>query len=67
MNKHRRLPEMHLVGNKYLGVVFINNEDKILTLSIYPVKLTLEFYDNERLQIRLSIFKAELGLFVGYQ
>ena len=58
---------MHLIGNKYLGVVFINNEDKILTLSIYPVKLTLEFYDNERLQIRLSIFKAELGLFVGYQ
>ena len=58
---------MHLIGNKYLGVVFINNEDKILTLSIYPVKLTLEFYDNERLQIRLSIFKAELGLFIGYQ
>jgi len=56
-----------IIGNKYLGVVFINNEDKILTLSIYPVKLTLEFYDNERLQIRLSIFKAELGLFIGYQ
>tara|TARA_R110002020_G_scaffold310597_1_gene526281 strand:+ start:240 stop:425 length:186 start_codon:yes stop_codon:yes gene_type:complete len=57
-----------IVGSKYLGIVFIDdNEDKILTLSIYPIKLTLEFYDNERLQIRLSIFKAELGLFIGYQ
>ena len=36
-------------------------------LSIYPIKLTLELYDNERLQIRLSIFKAQLGLFLEYQ
>ena len=57
----------HVIGNEYLGIVFINNEDKLLTLSVYPIKLTLEFYDNERLQIRLSIFKAELGLFIGYQ
>jgi hypothetical protein len=57
----------HVIGNEYLGVAFINNEDKLLTLSIYPIRLTLEFYDNERLQIRLSIFKAELGLFIGYR
>ena len=57
----------HAIGNEYLGIVFINDEDKLLTLSVYPIRLTLELYDNERLQIRLSIFKAELGLFIGYQ
>ena len=57
----------HAIGNEYLGIVFINDEDKLLTLSVYPIRLTLEFYDNERLQIRLSIFKAELGLFIGYR
>jgi hypothetical protein len=57
----------HAIGNEYLGIVFINNEDKLLTLSVYPIRLTLELYDNERLQIRLSIFKAELGLFIGYR
>ena len=57
----------HVIGNEYLGIVFINDEDKLLTLSVYPIRLTLELYDNERLQIRLSIFKAELGLFIGYQ
>tara|TARA_R110000824_G_scaffold93934_1_gene227047 strand:+ start:83 stop:265 length:183 start_codon:yes stop_codon:yes gene_type:complete len=57
----------HAIGNEYLGIVFINDEDKLLTLSVYPIRLTLELYDNERLQIRLSIFKAELGLFIGYR
>ena len=57
----------HAIGNEYLGIVFINDEDKLLTLSVYPIRLTLEFYDNERLQIRLSIFKAQLGLFLEYQ
>ena len=57
----------HAIGNEYLGIVFINDEDKLLTLSVYPIRLTLELYDNERLQIRLSIFKAQLGLFLEYQ
>ena len=55
------------MGNETLGIVIINEEDKIIALSIYPIKLTLELYDNERLQIRLSIFKLELGLFIGYR
>ena len=59
--------KIKVIGNKYLGIVIINNEDKLLTLSIYPIKLTLELYDNERLQIRLSIFKIQLGLFIEYQ
>ena len=59
--------KIKVIGNKHLGIAIINNEDKLLTLSIYPIKLTLELYDNERLQIRLSIFKAELGLFIGYR
>ena len=59
--------KIKVIGNKHLGIVIINNEDKLLTLSIYPIKLTLELYDNERLQIRLSIFKAQLGLFLEYQ
>jgi len=59
--------KIKVIGNKYLGIVIINNEDKLLTLSIYPIKLTLELYDNERLQIRLSMFKIQLGLFIEYQ
>ena len=59
--------KIKVIGNKHLGIVIINNEDKLLTLSIYPIKLTLELYDNERLQIRLSMFKIQLGLFIEYQ
>ena len=59
--------KIKVIGNEHLGIAIINNEDKLLTLSIYPIKLTLELYDNERLQIRLSIFKLELGLFIEYR
>ena len=59
--------KIKVIGNENLGIAIINNEDKLLTLSIYPIKLTLELYDNERLQIRLSMFKIQLGLFIEYQ
>ena len=54
----------YAIGNKYLGIVLIKDEDKLLTLSVYPIRLTLEFYDNERLQIRLNIFKLGFGIFL---
>ena len=59
--------KIKVIGNKHLGIAIINNEDKLLTLSIYPIKLTLELYDNERLQMTLSICKAQLVLFLEYQ
>jgi len=59
--------KIKVIGNEYLGIAIINNEDKLLTLSIYPIKLTLELYDNERLQIRLSIFKIQIGFFLEYK
>jgi|TARA_R110000744_G_scaffold280304_1_gene392428 hypothetical protein len=59
--------KIKVIGNEHLGIAIINNEDKLLTLSIYPIKLTLELYDNERLQIRLSIFKTQIGFFLEYK
>ena len=61
------MEKIKTIGNEQLGIGLINDKDKLLTISIYPIKLTLELYDNERLQIRLSIFKLELGLFIGYR
>mgnify|MGYP003153891446 CR=1 FL=1 len=53
------------IGNQNLGIAFINEEDKILVLSIYPLSLRINYFKKERLQIRISIFKLELGIFLG--
>ena len=45
------------IGNQNLGIAFINEEDKILVLSIYPLSLRINYFKKERLQIRISIFK----------
>ena len=53
------------IGSQNLGVAFINEEDKTLVLSIYPLSLRINYFKKERLQIRISIFKLELGIFLG--
>ena len=55
------------IGNQNLGIAFINEEDKTLVLSIYPLSLHINYFKKERLQIRISIFKLELGIFLGAQ
>ena len=55
------------IGNQNLGIAFINEEDKILVLSIYPLSLRINYFKKERLQIRISIFKLEFGVFLGAQ
>ena len=55
------------IGNQNLGIAFINEEDKILVLSIYPLSLHINYFKKERLQIRISIFKLEFGVFLGAQ
>ena len=55
------------IGNQNLGIAFINEEDKTLALSIYPLSLHINYFKKERLQIRISIFKLEFGVFLGAQ
>ena len=53
------------IGNQYLGLAFIKNEDLTIAISIYPLRLTINhFVEDGRLQIRFSIFKLAVGIFL---
>ena len=55
----------YVIGNKYLGIVLIKDEDLTIAFSIYPLKFTINhFTEDGRLQIRLNIFKLGFGIFL---
>ena len=54
-----------VIGNQYLGMVLIKDEDLTVSFSIYPLRLTINhFVEDGRLQIRFSIFKLSIGIFL---
>ena len=54
-----------VIGNQYLGIALIKNEDLTISFSIYPLRLTIyHFVEDGRLQIRFSIFKLAVGIFL---
>ena len=54
-----------VIGNLYLGMVLIKDEDLTIAISIYPLRLTINhFVEDGRLQIRFSIFKLSIGIFL---
>ena len=56
----------NIIGNEYLGIALINSdEDYTLAFSIYPLRLNIyHFVEDGRLQIRFSIFKLAIGIFL---
>ena len=54
-----------VIGNQYLGMVLIKDEDLTVSFSIYPLRLNIyHFVEDGRLQIRFSIFKLSIGIFL---
>ena len=54
-----------VIGNQYLGMVLIKDEDLTVSFSIYRLRLSIyHFVEDGRLQIRFSIFKLAIGIFL---
>ena len=54
-----------VIGNQYLGMVLNKDEDLTVSFSIYPLRLSIyHFVEDGRLQIRFSIFKLAIGIFL---